>query len=192
MEAFWIAMTVVALAELGDKTQLVAIVMANRFRRPIAVAAGMVVALSIMHALAALGGAWISRIVPEQALAWLVAAGFLAMAMWMGRSSGRDRSDIPRPQSRRHAFATALFVFMALEFGDKSQLTTIGLSMALDPAWLVGLGAAAGSILINLPMIWLGYRLQERLPHRLLHRLATAVFALAGLVLLIQAFRLST
>lgn len=187
MEAFWIALALVAVAELGDKTQLVAIVMANRFRRPLAVAAGMAVALGGMHALAALGGAWLGQVLPDRLMDWLVALGFALIALWMARSSGRDRSDVPRPKSRRHAFATAVLVFAMLEFGDKSQFTTIGLSMTLSPAWMVGLGAALGSVLINLPMIWLGYRLQEKLPHQLLHRLATALFALVALILLIRA-----
>jgi Ca2+/H+ antiporter, TMEM165/GDT1 family len=184
VEALLIAMAVVAIAELGDKTQLVAVVMASRLKKPLPIAAGMAVALGTMHSLAAFGGAFVDRLLPEQLLAWLVGIGFCLMAIWTARSSGHDRAEIPRPTRQRHIFLTALVVFVMLEFGDKSQLATVGLSIALDPTWQVGLGAALGSILVNLPMIWLGYRLQNRLPQRLLHHLATFMFALVGLGLL--------
>lgn len=179
-------MLVVAIAELGDKTQLVAVVMASRLQRPLPIAAGMAVALGAMHSLAAFGGAFVDHLLPDQLLGWLVGFGFCFMAWWTARSDGHDRSEIPRPTRQRHLFLTALVVFVMLEFGDKSQLATVGLSIALDPAWQVGLGAALGSILVNLPMIWLGYRLQNRLPQRLLQRLATWMFALVGTGLLIH------
>ena len=184
MEVVLIAMAVVAIAELGDKTQLVAVVMASRLKRPLAIAAGMIVALTAMHTLAAFGGAFVDRLLPDRLLGWLVGIGFCLMAIWTARSSGHERADMPRPTHQRQVFLTALVVFVMLEFGDKSQLTTVGLSIALRPTWQVGLGAALGSVLVNLPMIWLGYRLQNRLPQRLLHRLATVMFLLVGLAVL--------
>lgn len=188
MEVVLIAMAVVAVAELGDKTQLVAVVMASRLKRPVAIAAGMAVALGTMHTLAAFGGAFVDSLLPDRLLGWLVGIGFCLMAIWTARSSGHDRSEIPRPTSQRYVFLTALVVFVMLEFGDKSQLATVGLSIALSPTWLVGLGAALGSILVNLPMIWLGYRLQARLPQRLLQWLASSMFLLVGLAVLTHQF----
>jgi Ca2+/H+ antiporter, TMEM165/GDT1 family len=186
VEVILIAMAVVAIAELGDKTQLVAVVMASRLRRPLAIAAGMTVALATMHSLAAFGGAFIDALLPDRLLGWMVGIGFCLMAIWTARSDGHERAEIPRPTRQRQVFLTALVVFVMLEFGDKSQLTTVGLSIAMTPTWQVGLGAALGSILVNLPMIWLGYRLQNRLPQRLLHRLATLMFLLVGLAILIH------
>ncbi len=184
MEPFLIAMAVVAIAELGDKTQLVAIVLAGRLRRPVLIASGMAIALVTMHGLAAYGGRWLDQLLPDRLLGWIVGLGFCLMALWMLRSPGYGRGDVPRPTSQRHAFLIALVTFMMLEFGDKSQLTTLGLSVVLEPAWKVGLGAAVGSILINLPMIWLGYRLQNHLPQRLIQRFAAVLFALIGLLIL--------
>lgn len=184
MEPIVIAMALVAIAELGDKTQLVAVVLANRLRRPLTVAAGMATALTGMHALAAFGGAWLSHLLPDRLMNWAVGIGFCLMALWTARSSGPGREEVPRPTSRRHAFAIALTVFVMLEFGDKSQLATVGLAMALEPVWMVGLGAAIGGILINLPMIWLGYRLHHNIPQNLVRWLATTAFAGVGLVVL--------
>ncbi|MCC5866032.1 MAG: TMEM165/GDT1 family protein [Wenzhouxiangella sp.] len=185
METLLIAMAVVAIAELGDKTQLVAIVLAGRLRRPLLIAAGMAVALGFMHGLAAFAGRWLDQLLPDRLLGWIIGTGFCLMALWMLRSSGHSRANVPRPSSQRHVFLIALFTFAMLEFGDKSQLTTLGLAAVLDPAWQVGLGAALGSIMINLPMIWLGYRLQNQLPQRLIQRCAAALFALIGAAVLI-------
>lgn len=180
MEPLIVAMAVVAISELGDKTQLVALVLANRLRRPVSIAAGLVVAMTIMHTLAAFGGAWLHRMLPEHLMGWLVGFGFCLMAVWMALSSEYDRQDIPRPTSKRHAFGIAVLVFLTLEFGDKSQLATVGLAMALEPAWMVGLGAILGSTVITLPVIWLGFRLDHVIPHRLIRWLAIATFALVG------------
>jgi Ca2+/H+ antiporter, TMEM165/GDT1 family len=186
VEPVLIAMLVVAVAELGDKTQLVAIVLTQRLRRPLAIACGMAVALTAMHTLAAFGGAWLDRVLPDRLLGWIVGIGFCLMALWMALSSGHSREEVPRPTTRRNAFAIALTVFVMLEFGDKSQLATVGLSIALQPTWMVGLGAALGSILVNLPMIWMGYRLQRHLPQRILQKIAALVFIAVGITLLAQ------
>jgi len=184
VEPLILAMAVVAIAELGDKTQLVALVLANRFRRPLSIAAALVVAMTIMHTLAAFGGAWLDRVLPDQMMAWLVGIGFCLMAIWMMFSDEHDRHEIPRPTRKRHAFAIAVLVFLTLEFGDKSQLATVGLAIALEPAWMVGLGAILGSTLVNLPVIWLGYRFNHAIPHRLIRWLAIAMFAGVGLTVL--------
>jgi len=184
VEPLIVAMAVVAISELGDKTQLVALVLANRFRRPLSIAAALVVAMTIMHALAAFGGAWLDRVLPDQLMAWLVGLGFCLMAIWMIFSDEHDRHEVPRPTRKRHAFAIAVLVFLTLEFGDKSQLATVGLAIALEPAWMVGLGAILGSTLVNLPVIWMGYRLNHAIPHRLIRWLAIATFAGVGLTVL--------
>jgi putative Ca2+/H+ antiporter (TMEM165/GDT1 family) len=186
LEPIFIAMAVVAVAELGDKTQLVAVVLARRLRRPFAIAAGMALAMGIMHATAAFGGAWLDRMLPDKLMGWVVAIGFCLMALWMVFSKGHTEEEVPGPISSRYAFTTALLIFLMLEFGDKSQLATVGLSVALEPAWKVGLGATLGSVLANLPMIWLGHKLKERFPERLFHWLATLTFAAVGITLLVH------
>ncbi len=184
MEPFFIAMAVIGMAELGDKTQLLALVLANRTRRPLAVAAGMVIALLLMHSLAAFTGAALDRFLPDRTMNWAVGIGFVGMALWMARSRGHSESEVEAVPKKRNAFLTALMVFCLLEFGDKSQLATVGLSIALEPTWLVGLGAAAGGIAVNLPVIWLGYKLQRRIPDLLCHWLASLLFLLVGLWIL--------
>jgi Ca2+/H+ antiporter, TMEM165/GDT1 family len=180
MEPLFIAMAVIAVAELGDKTQLLALMLSSRFRRPVAVAAGMSCALVIMHSLAAFGGAWIDRLLPDRLLNWVVAIGFLLIAAWTVLSRARPSDTASVRVGARSAFITALVAFAVMELGDKSQLATVGLAIALEPAWKVGLGAAAGGILVNLPVIWAGWKLERRIPHRLFHWISAIVFAVVG------------
>lgn len=185
-EPFVLAALVVGIAELGDKTQLLALVLANRFRRPVAVASGMICALISMHALAAFGGAWLDRVTPDRLMNWVVGAGFLLMAVWMALSRGHSREEVREYTGSRSAFFTALTVFVMLEFGDKSQLATVGLAITLEPVWTVAAGAALGSILVNLPVIWLGWKLERRIPHQLCHWAAAVILAVTGTWILLH------
>jgi Ca2+/H+ antiporter, TMEM165/GDT1 family len=186
MDPLFVAMALVAIAELGDKTQLLALALSSRYRRPVAVAAGMTCALVVMHSLAAYGGAWVDRILPDQLMAWGVAIGFLLMATWTALSRARPSDKASVRVGARSAFLTALIAFTVLELGDKSQLTTIGLAIAFEPAWKIAAGAAAGSILVNLPVIWAGWKLERRIPHRLFHWASAVLFAVVGVWLLVS------
>jgi len=185
MEPLFIAMAIIAIAELGDKTQLLALMLSSRFRRPVAVAAGMSCALVMMHMLAAFGGAWVDHFVPDRLMISLVAIGFLSIATWTVFSRARPSDTASVRVGARSAFVTALVAFSVMELGDKSQLATIGLAIAFEPAWKVGLGAAAGGILVNLPVIWAGWKLERRIPHRLFHWASALVFAIVGVWLLV-------
>lgn len=190
MEPLFIAMAIIAIAELGDKTQLLALMLSGRFRRPVAVAAGMSCALIMMHSLAAFSGAWIDRFVPDRLMISMVAIGFLLIAAWTVFSRARPSDTASVRVGARSAFVTALVAFAVMELGDKSQLATIGLAIAFEPAWKVGLGAAAGGILVNLPVIWAGWKLERRIPHRVFHWVSAVVFAVVGVWLLVgEVFR---
>ncbi len=185
MDPLFIALALVAIAELGDKTQLLALVLSSRFRQPLAVAAGMSSALIIMHSLAAFGGAWVDRFVPDRLMTLLVATGFLLIAAWTVLSNARASDTASVRVGVRGAFITALIAFSVMELGDKSQLATIGLAIAFEPVWKVAIGAATGSILVNLPVIWAGWKLERRIPHRLFHWISASLFVIVGIWLLV-------
>ncbi|QOC23064.1 TMEM165/GDT1 family protein [Wenzhouxiangella sp. AB-CW3] len=186
MEPLFIAMAIIAIAELGDKTQLLALMLSSRFRRPVAVAAGMSCALIVMHLLAAFGGAWIEHFIPDRLLKSVVAIGFLLIAAWTVLSRARPSDTASVRVGAHSAFVTSLIAFVVMEMGDKSQLATIGLAIAFEPAWQVGLGAAAGGIVVNLPVIWAGWKLERRIPHRLFHWASAILFSIIGLWLLAE------
>ena len=188
MESFLLTFPAVALAELGDKTQLVVIFLAARFRKPWAVLAGLVVGAAANAGVAVAGGAVLDRLVPPGFLEWMVAAGFLAIGAWM--LFAHEHDDVEPPPSTSHgAFLTTLWLFFIMEMGDKTQLATVALAAGLpQPAW-VFVGAALGLAAANVPALWLGHRFASRLPHALLHRLSAGLFIVIGIGLMI--FRLA-
>ena len=186
MESFLLTFPAVALAELGDKTQLVVIFLAARFRKPWAVLAGLVVGATANAGVAVGGGAVLDRMVPPGFLEWLVAAGFLTIGAWMlfGHACDDDETE-PPPATGHGAFLTTLWLFFIMEMGDKTQLATVALAAGLPSAQWVFAGAALGLAAANMPALWLGHRFASRLPHALLHRLSAGVFIVIGLALMI-------
>ncbi len=192
MESFLVTFPAVALAELGDKTQLVVIFLAARFRKPWAVLAGLVVGAAANAGVAVAGGAVLDRLAPPGFLEWLVTAGFLAIGAWMlfgharndARNDNRDETE-PPPATGHGAFLTTLWLFFIMEMGDKTQLATVALAAGLPSAQWVFAGAALGLAAVNVPALWLGHRFASRLPHALLHRLSAGVFIVIGLTLMI-------
>ena len=194
MESFLLTFPAVALAELGDKTQLVVIFLAARFRKPWAVLAGLLVGAAANAGVAVAGGAALDRLVPPGFLEWLVAGSFLAIGGWIlfghacddNRNNNRDDNgdDAEAPQASSHgAFLTTLWLFFIMEMGDKTQLATVALAAGLPQAQWVFAGAALGLAAANVPALWLGHRFASRLPHALLHRLSAGVFIAIGLAL---------
>lgn len=184
MESFLLTLPIIALAELGDKTQLIVIYLAARFRKPRAVLAGLVVG-AIAHAgLAVAGGTLLDHLIPAGFLEWLVAVLFLVIGIWI--LLGHERDDAEPPAATSHgAFATTLWLFFIMEMGDKTQLATVGLAAGLpSPPWVFA-GAALGLAAANVPALWLGHRFASQLPHALLHRLSAILFIVIGLVLMI-------
>ncbi|MDT8408468.1 MAG: TMEM165/GDT1 family protein [Wenzhouxiangellaceae bacterium] len=187
MESFLLTFPAVALAELGDKTQLVVIYLAARFRKPWAVLGGLLVGACANAGLAVASGSLLDRLIPAGLLEIVVATGFVLIGLWMLR--GQEHAEDDPPATSNHgAFLTTLWLFFVMEMGDKTQLATIALAAGLPaPEWVFA-GAALGLAVANVPALWLGHRFASRLPHALLHRLSAIVFITLGLALAAHQF----
>src|SRR6056297_1300895 len=188
MESFLLTLPAVALAELGDKTQLVVLYLAARFRKPWAVLAGLLVGAVANTGLAVAGGTVLDRLVPEGLLEILVATGFVLIGIWMLVAHDQSEEE-PPPVTSHGAFLTTLWLFVVMEMGDKTQLATVALAAGLPHAQWVFVGAALGLAAANVPALWLGHRFASKLPHALLHRLSAGLFIVIGIGLMI--FRLA-
>ena len=176
------SIAVVALAEMGDKTQLLALALSARYGRPLAILAGILVATLANHALAAAAGTWVARALGAEAMRIAVGVSFVAMALWALR---RDRfEDTDRGRGRWGVFAASLVAFFLVEMGDKTQLATVALAAAYDSFAAVVAGTTAGMMLANLPAVLAGARLLARLPLGLVRALAAGAFAALGLAVL--------
>ncbi len=175
MEALFTSFVVVAVAEIGDKTQLLAIVLAARYRAPYAICAGILAATIANHALAALFGGVIADWLGPVWLRWVLAASFLAMAAWILVPDKID--DGPSSEARASAFVATLISFFLVEIGDKTQIATIALAARYQDVLIVTMGTTAGMMAANIPAVWLGEVAATRLPMKLMRILAAAIFA---------------
>lgn len=183
MEAFLLSAAVVALAEIGDKTQLLAFLLAARYRRPLPILAGILVATLANHALAGALGAWLIGVVPAPALRWTLGLSFVAMAAWALVPDRLDDGGAPRHRALG-VFGAACMAFFVAEMGDKTQLATIALAADRAQPLAVVLGTTLGMMLANGPAVLVGERLLARVPLRAMRALAAVVFALLGLATL--------
>jgi len=185
LEAFLVSTGVVALAELGDKTQLLALVLAARYRSRAAVLLGIFVATLANHALAAAAGAWVTSVIGAQAMRWILAASFLAMAAWI---LVPDRPDAgPAPRERLGAFGATLVAFFLVEMGDKTQIATVALAARYASIVAVVAGTTAGMMLANAPVVFLGEALLRRVPMKAMHAVSAALFAVLGVLAFVSA-----
>lgn len=175
MDALLVSTLTVALAEIGDKTQLLALLLAARYRRPGALIAGIAVATVANHALAAWLGHWVATLLSPGAMRWLVAGSFAAVALWTLRPDTLDADDAPR--SGRSAFLAALVAFFLAETGDKTQVATVLLATRFDALAQVIAGTTLGMLVANVPVVVLGHRFADRLPLRAARYTAAALFA---------------
>jgi putative Ca2+/H+ antiporter (TMEM165/GDT1 family) len=172
---------VVALAEIGDKTQLLALVLAARFRRPWPIVAGILVATIANHAVAGLAGAWFAHLLEGPWLRWIIAGSFVAVGIWALFPDRFEDDDKPAME-RYGAFMTTTIAFFFVEIGDKTQIATVALAgrFAADVAAVVA-GTTIGMILANAPAVWLGDKLAHRLPLKLIRICAASVFVVLGI-----------
>jgi putative Ca2+/H+ antiporter (TMEM165/GDT1 family) len=184
LTALFTSTGVVALAEMGDKTQLLAIVLATRFRRPWLVVAGILVATLANHALAAWAGSALADWLDGPGFRYAVAASFIAMAAWTLVPDTLDEGETPPP--RYGAFLTTLVAFFIVEMGDKTQIATVALGARFDSVLAVTIGTTLGMMLANVPAVFLGNKLVEKVPLRTVHIIAALVFLGLGLWLLAQ------
>jgi putative Ca2+/H+ antiporter (TMEM165/GDT1 family) len=186
MEAFLISTGIVALAEIGDKTQLLALVLAARFRKPLPIILGILVATLANHALAGAAGAWISALVGPTTMRWILGLSFIAMAVWTLIPDQLDADDDDAaPAPRFGVFGTTLVAFFLLEMGDKTQIATVALAAKYAALGAVVMGTTLGMMLANVPAVLLGEVAARKLPMQVVHRIAAAIFLALGVTVLL-------
>lgn len=183
MEAFFVSTGVVALAEIGDKTQLLAFVLAARFKRPLPIIAGILAATIVNHTLAGAAGAWLMDVLGPTALRWILGISFLVMAAWTLVPDKLDEKDASAT-GRYGVFLTTLIAFFIAEMGDKTQIATVAMAATYAAPVAVVAGSTLGMMIANVPAVFIGDRLLKRVPMRLVHTVAATVFAILGLATL--------
>ncbi|WP_370156150.1 TMEM165/GDT1 family protein [Ferrovibrio sp.] len=181
MSALLTTTGLVAIAEIGDKTQLLSLLLATRYRRPLPVLAAILLATIANHLLAALLGVFVQGLVEPRVLRWALAASFAAMAVWTLIPDKLDAGETGR-ERRWGAFLTTLFVFFLAEIGDKTQIATTALAARFESVLLVTAGSTAGMLLANAPVVLWGHRVLARLPLRWVRRATAVAFAILALV----------
>ena len=184
MEALFVSTCIVALAEIGDKTQLLAFILAARFKKPRPVILGILIATLANHGIAGALGAWITVQITPETLRWLLGLSFIAIAIWVLIPDKFDETDTPL--TRYGIFGTTLITFFLVEIGDKTQIATIALAARYQELVAVVLGTTLGMMIINVPAVLLGERIADRIPVRLVHSIAASIFFLLGIAVLIS------
>ena len=184
MESLLISAGVVALAEIADKTQLLAFVLAARFKKPIPIIAGIFVATVINHGLAGIVGAWITSNVRPELLRWILGISFIGMAVWtlVPDKAGDEESLAAK---RFGIFGATLIAFFLAEMGDKTQLATIAMAARFGTPVTVVIGTTIGMMLADVPAVLVGDKFSEKIPVRLVHTLAALIFAVLGALTLL-------
>ena len=185
MEAFLISTGIVALAEIGDKTQLLAFILAAKFKRPLPIIFGILFATVANHAFAGALGAWITTVVGPEALRWVLGISFIVMAGWTLIPDKLDENEAKL--TRAGVFVTTLVAFFLAEMGDKTQVATIALAAQYHAFFSVVAGTTLGMMIANVPAVLVGDKLAHRLPVRLVHGVAAAIFAILGVATLLGA-----
>jgi putative Ca2+/H+ antiporter (TMEM165/GDT1 family) len=183
LEAFLISTGVVALGEMGDKTQLLAMLLAVKFRKPVPIILGIFVATLFNHATAGVVGGWMAQAMGPTVLRWVIGVSFLAMAAWMLVPDKIDGDEAAGPQ-RFGVFGTTVITFFLAEMGDKTQIATIALAARFQDLWAVVGGTTLGMMLADVPAVFVGDRLAQKIPMKLVHGIAAAIFAVLGVLTL--------
>jgi Ca2+/H+ antiporter, TMEM165/GDT1 family len=185
MEAFLISTGIVALAEIGDKTQLLAFILAAKFRKPVPIILGILLATIANHAFAGALGAWITDLMSPQTLRWVLGVSFIAMGIWTLIPDKFEEDDAKL--AKFGVFGTTLVAFFLAEMGDKTQVATIALVAQYHTFFYVVAGTTAGMMIANVPAVLLGDKIAQRMPVRVVHAVAASIFALLGIATLFGA-----
>ncbi|RFB67036.1 MULTISPECIES: TMEM165/GDT1 family protein [unclassified Herbaspirillum] len=185
MDAFLISTGVVALAEIGDKTQLLAFILAAKFRKPIPIILGVLVATIANHAFAGALGAWITSLVSPETMRWVLGISFIGMAIWTLIPDKFDESEAKF--ARFGVFGTTVIAFFLAEMGDKTQVATVALAAQYHAFIPVVAGTTLGMMIANVPAVLLGDRIAGKIPVRIVHSIAALIFALIGVATLLGA-----
>jgi putative Ca2+/H+ antiporter (TMEM165/GDT1 family) len=185
MEAFLTSTTLVALAEIGDKTQLLSFVLAARLRKPWPIIAGIFVATVLNHALAGSVGVWLAAMIPAHWMPWIAGSVFIVFGLWTLKPDTLDDDEKPDP-GRFGAFVTTTVAFFIAEMGDKTQLATVALGARFDALTAVVLGTTIGMMLANVPAVLIGEALAKKLPLEKIRWAAAGLFVITGIATLLS------
>ena len=180
---------IVALAEMGDKTQLLALLLAVRFKKPIPIILAILAATLINHGISALLGQWMTEVVNPLWLVWILAVGFMAMAFWMLIPDKLEDETASINQWQKYGvFATSFILFFLAEIGDKTQIATVALAAKYDSVLLVTLGTTLGMLIANIPAVLVGDKFANRLPIALIHKMSALIFLVFGIATLVKYY----
>ncbi|HYC42586.1 MAG TPA: TMEM165/GDT1 family protein [Noviherbaspirillum sp.] len=184
MEAFLLSTGIVALAEMGDKTQLLSLLLAAKFRRPLPIIIGILVATLFNHAFAGAVGGWLTAFFGMDVLRWVLGLSFLAMAVWTLIPDKID--DVEAKHERFGVFLTTVIAFFIAEMGDKTQVATVALAAKYSAFYAVVAGTTLGMMIANIPAVLLGNKIIEMVSMRLVHAIAAVIFAVLGVLTLLN------
>lgn len=186
MESLFVSTGVVALAEIGDKTQLLAFILAARFKKPLPIILGILAATVVNHGLAGALGAWITSSVSPDILRWVLGLSFIGMAIWTMIPDKIEEEETQVAQ-RFGVFGATLITFFLAEMGDKTQIATIAMAAHYATPLLVVVGTTLGMLIADVPAVFVGDKLAAKIPMKLVHSVAAAIFALLGVATLLGA-----
>lgn len=183
-EAFWVSTGIVALSEIGDKTQLLALLLAARYRKPVPIIVGILVATLTNHAAAAALGSWLQGLIDPVWMRWVLGLSFLAVAVWMLIPDKVDDGETASA-GRWGVFGVTVVAFFLAEMGDKTQIATVMLAARFDSLWWVTAGTTLGMMIANVPAVLFGDRAVRFVPLAWVHAIAAIVFAVIGVLILL-------
>ena len=186
MESLLVSTGVVALAEIGDKTQLLAFILAARFKKPAPIILGILAATVVNHGLAGALGAWITATLSPEVLRWVLGASFIGMAIWTLIPDKIEEEETQVAQ-RFGVFGATLVTFFLAEMGDKTQVATVAMAAHYAAPVLVVIGTTLGMLIADVPAVFAGDKLAHRIPMKLVHSIAAAIFALLSVATLLGA-----
>lgn len=189
MEALLVSTGVVALAEIGDKTQLLAFILAARFKKPLPIIAGILCATIVNHGLAGALGAWITSAISPEVLRWVLGLSFIGMAIWT-LIPDKIEEEETQVAKRFGVFGATLITFFLAEMGDKTQIATVAMAAHYASPLLVVIGTTLGMLLADVPAVFVGDKFAAKIPMRLVHTIAAAIFAVMGILTLLRIEKL--
>jgi Ca2+/H+ antiporter, TMEM165/GDT1 family len=189
MEALYISTGVVALAEMGDKTQLLAFILAARFKKPVPIILGILLATLANHGLAGALGAWITSVISPDTMRWVLGLSFIAMAIWT-LIPDKIEEEETQVAKRLGVFGATLVTFFLAEMGDKTQIATVALAAHYGAPLLVVIGTTLGMLIADVPAVFVGNKFAEKIPMKLVHSIAAAIFAIMGVLTLLKVEKL--
>jgi len=185
MESLIVSTGVVALAEIGDKTQLLAFILAARFKKPVPIILGILLATLLNHGLAGALGAWITSVISPEILRWILGLSFIGMAIWI-MIPDKIEEEETKIAARFGVFGATLITFFLAEMGDKTQIATVALAAHYAAPILVVIGTTPGMLIADVPAVFAGDKLANKIPMKLVHGIAAAIFATMGLLTLLK------